>query len=546
MAKTKTELDLRLFDDTIEQDAEYAVTDIQPFSDLDDLKIDFDAPTNYATLENNQWRLDGTMSLFPVDMTELKYGYWSQSQSDENRNINVGFVIDFTEPHSSIGITFIFYAGDYATDINIKWYDASDVLILDETYTNDRNICYIDEEVSNYQRIEIEFLKNNKAGHYIKIQEIGFGADILFTDEDIQTCSIVEELDSISEEISINKMDASVFIKDTEYINKIYKLLTEQQKIIAYEYVDEAKQEMGTFYLKSRSNPNENTIKFSTEDILSALSSQTYYGGMVNDTFENVISSIMSDFGTTLYEISDELKTLNVKGYLPVSDYRRAIQLLAFAVNAVVDCSRSKKIKFYKLSTTNPQSVDNSRYFLGSGQSELDRVTGVSLNIKSYTAESISEEIYNVEHTSGTYIAVFTDPFTNLSIQNGTIIESNENYAKFSTSGGTVIISGKPYKVSVQNFLIETDNLPVNVTKNVLEFENSILWDGEQNAQNLYNKSINLNERSVRILLNTEKVGDYVEVDALYNEKIKGYINSVTVDMTGGFIGQAKINGVIV
>lgn len=545
MPKTKTEINLRLFDETALIDSTYSAVDIQPFANLDDLKIPFDPPVNYATLENDQWILDGTMDLFPVNMESMKFGYWSQTQADANKMLNVVFDIDFESTHSTIGITILFYEDEYSSLINIEWYDINDDLITSKDFVNDKRVFFADQSVDDYKRIKITFKEMNKAGHYVKVSEIGFGADILFTDEDIQSCKIIEELNPISDELSINKMNSNIFIQDSEYISRIYKVLQDQQKLIVYEYVNDVKKEMGSFYLTTRNNPNENTIKFESEDIIGSLASRTYMGGAINDTFENVIDAIMIEYGTDLYDISDDLKSLNVTGYIPITDYRRAIQIVAFAVNAVVDCSRTDKIKFYKLSTNNPQTVDKNRFFIGSSQIELPRVTGVSLLLKSYSIDAAISQIYNVVHSAGTYVATFSEPFANLLIQNGTIIESSVNHVKFSTTGGNVIITGNPYNVSNQTFLIETPNLPLSINKNVVEFENTVIWDGQQNVQNLYDRLTKLTERNVRMVLESESVGNFVEISALYDKVIDGYVESVEIDLTGGFVGQFKIGGVI-
>jgi len=546
MAKTRAEVNLRLFDASALIDAEYTAPDIQPFSDLDDLKVDFDPPYDYATLEPNQWMLDGSMKIFPDDMSTIEVGYWSLSQSDALMALNVPMSINFDNTHSTIGITFIFYPGDYATDIDISWYDASDDLIIAKNFLNDRNVFFADEAVIDYKRVEVVFNKNNKAEHYIKLSQIGFGADIIFTEDDIKQCQIVEELNTVSNEISINTMTLNVLIRDSDYISKIYKVLQDQQKLITSEYVNDVKKEMGTFYLKTRKNPNENSIQFTCEDFLGVMANETYLGGIVNDTVENILNNIFGTYGTSLFTISDDIKNLVVSGYIPITDYRRAIQLVAFSVNAVVDCSRSNKVNIYRLSTISPQDVDKSRYFRGSSQQELKKVTGASLNLQSYTVGSGTTEVYKVTHIAGTYQALFNAPFTSLSISGGSIDSSGDNYVIFTTTGGLVTITGTPYNISNQVFLIEKPNILPTETENTIKFQNSLLWDGIQNLQYIYDHLINLNERKVKLLLETEKAGNFVSVDALYGEKIEGYVESMKIDLSGGFIGETTIVGVIV
>ena len=545
MAKTSTQINLKLYDLTAQTDAEYTAADKQTFVDIADLNNDFDAPVNYATLEPDQWRLDGTMDLFPDDMTTLQYGLWSLSRSNGSNVISVELDIDFDSVHSSIGLSFEFYPQEYATEVYVEWYDALDALITSGTYTNDKTDMFVDESVVDYKRIYVEFKKLNKSGYYLKLKKVGYGANILFDDSSIKTCTVLEELNPTSDEISINRMSTTILLKDSDYILKIYQVLEEQQQLVVTETVNEIDKDMGTFYLKSKSNPNENTINFETQDLLGLMSNSTYYGGMVNDTVENIIDDIMADFGTTLYTISTDIKDLVVVGHIPVSDHRRAIQLVAFAVNAVVDCSRSNKINLYSLPTTLPGELTNDRYFIGGSQEEEERVTDVQLDLSSYTADVTTKEAYKVTHTSGTYVALFNEPFSGLSISGGTIISSNANYAEFSTTGATVTITGYPYIKSTQTYVVSTPSLPVTTVRRRLKFANTLIWDGAQNVQSIYDKSIDLINRKVKILLENEKAGDFIEVDALYNQTINGYIEKLNIDLTGGFLGEAEIVGTL-
>lgn len=545
MAITKAEVNLRLFDDTALTDAAYSSANAQPFIDFADLKLDFNPPVNRATLEKNQWSLDGSKALLPDDLSALQYGFWSQNQSDISKNINVPLSINFDNTHTSIGLTLFFYEGDYATDIDISWFDASDNLIVTRNFINDREEFFADEAVANYKRIEITFNANNKVGHYIKISHIVFGADVFFKNKDIQTCKILEEIDPVTNKISINTMKVKVFLRDTDYIQAIYKVLQDQQQLIAAEYVNGVKKPLGTFYLTDRVNENENEIQFSSEDLIGSLRSQTYLGGMIDTTFENAVNALMADFGTSAYTISDELKPLNVKGYIPVVSHRRALQLLAFAVNAVVDCSRSDKINIFRLDTTLPQALTKDRYFVGGSQKELEKITSVQLNVKSYDQGIETIEAYKVTHVAGTYVAFFNEPLGNLTIINGTILNSNVNYAEFSTTGGEVVINGDRFNESIQLFVKDTPNLAAGVTRKRLKFENTILWDGNLNVDYLYNQSVDQTERNVSLLLQDESAANYLEVDGLYDKKIRGYATRLNIDLANGFIADTTIKGVI-
>lgn len=545
MPKTSAEVILKLVDQTAEDDATYSSTDIQPFVDLADLKIDFTEPIEYATLELDNWALDGTKIMMPDDMTTLAYGYWSLSQALNDLSINVPFEITFGSVHSTIGIVIEFYQNTpYPTDIDVTWYDAGDQVIVSKNFTNNGSTFFADQSVENYKRIVINFNAMSSPITYVKIKEFGFGASISFSGNDLKECQVVEELSSTSEELSINTLSLRVFIKDTDYIQSIYQVLQDQQKLIAYEYVDGAKKDMGTFYLKTRSNPSDNEIVFAAEDLIGVMDQETYLGGIINDTVQNIIDAIMSDFGTNLYSVAPEIANLTVSGYLPVSTYRQAIQRVAFAVNAVVDCSRTDIINIYRLPTANPEVINKTDYFVGHNQKELEKFTASVLSISSYEVSTDTVEVYNVTHTSGSYRAIFSEPVTNLVITGATLDNSGENFAEFTTAGGVVTITGNPYNVSNQIFRKEQTNIPLNVKKKDANFQNTVLWDGQLNVDYLFTRVIDMVEKTASIILTDQQAGSFVQIESLYDKMIEGYIESMEVDMTGGFIGETKVVGV--
>jgi len=107
-------------------------------------------------------------------------------------------------------------------------------------------------------------------------------------------------------------------------------------------------------------------------------------------------------------------------------------------------------------------------------------------------------------------------------------------------------MTGIKYNISIQNFVISAQNLAATVTRRQAKYENTVIWDGVQNAQYVFDRNVNLNQRDVKILLSDEKAGSYLEVDALYDEKIDGYVTQMSIDLSKGFTGSAKIEGVIV
>jgi len=148
--------------------------------------------------------------------------------------------------------------------------------------------------------------------------------------------------------------------------------------------------DMGTFYLDKWQNEKNKIMKFKAIDLIGVIDKTTFYGGMYKDkTVDEVVKEIMTSAGLEKddYEIEERLKNIKLNGYIPICSHRAALQQVAFVICAVVDCSRSSKIKIYSLQSKTekiPISKD-ADIFQGTRKTEQSEVvTGVSLVLHTY------------------------------------------------------------------------------------------------------------------------------------------------------------------
>ena len=154
--KTKTQIEFGFIDVTAKSDSQLSITDKQDFVDLEDLKQDDIEETKYATLERNQFALDGTFELMPENLDNMCL--WSSSMSNDAGIFERPPVltINFTEPHSSLGLTFLFSkAGDYCSHLNITYYDKDNQLINDSDFYPDDYQYVCNNIVENYQKYHL-------------------------------------------------------------------------------------------------------------------------------------------------------------------------------------------------------------------------------------------------------------------------------------------------------------------------------------------------------------------------------------------------------
>lgn len=218
MAKTKTSIKFGLVDVTAKEDSQLNVNDKQEFVDLLDLKKEELEEIKYGTCEKNQFALDGSFELMPEKLNNM--GWWSNQMSDENGNFTTPLTmeINFTKPHSSLGLTFVFSkAKDYCNHLNLKFYGAEEQLLSDKDF-NPNDFYYVcNNIVENYTKIVITFYSTNNPYRYLKLYQIIYGAIKIFEGDNLISANILEEVDLLSSEVSINTLDFTVYSEEDEF-----------------------------------------------------------------------------------------------------------------------------------------------------------------------------------------------------------------------------------------------------------------------------------------------------------------------------------------
>ncbi len=553
--KTKTSIEFGLVDVTAKQDGTFTTTDKQDFIDLTQLKRDSLEVRKLATLEKDFFRLDGTFELFPDTPQNYDFGLWSKIMSGENGEFETPIIltIDFTENHSSLGLTFTFYepTEDYCNNLNVKWYDGTNTLLSDMDFTPDKAIYFADNKIENYKKIVITFYGTNKPYRYLKLSQIAFGQIKVFDSNDLISANILEEVDPISAELRINTLDFVLHNKNAEFsiINPsgIYALLQERQPLTAYEYLDGLKKNMGTFYLDDWQNESESTFSMSAIDLIGVIDGTDFKGGIYTNVNAGVIINEIMTSANADYEIDTSLSLIKLSGYIPICTHREALQQVAFVIGGIVDCSRSNKIKIYKAPAESSVTISYSRKLQGHKVKLKTLVTGVEVTSHNYVASTETVELFKNNLSVGTHEITFNEPVHSLSITGATIGKSGANYAVINvTVAGQIILSGKKYIDNTKVVGVYNPNLPAGEKTNIVSVKKATLISDSNAsivAQRLYDYYQNRLEDEGRIILRDEKCGDLVVLDSLHEQQIQGYIEKLDINLTGGFIANATIVG---
>ena len=119
-------------------------------------------------------------------------------------------------------------------------------------------------------------------------------------------------------------------------------------------------------------------------------------------------------------------------------------------------------------------------------------------------------------------------------------------YAKVNvTTKGNVKIEGYEYYhvTKVYESKIEVKD---NDKENILQVTDATLIS-DNNAQEVADRILNYYQNtykmSVEFKIDDESISDTAIVDTLYNQKLKGNIKKMDIDLTGGFIASSTIIG---
>lgn len=390
--------------------------------------------------------LDGTATAFPSVPEQANLGLWSERISnddglfvDENGN-EEPIVLTLTSEgqYSSQGFTFTFdtYNQIYPTHINIKWYRNGEIIRDENEEPQDKNFYpdnafyFCRNKVENYNKLVITFYSLNMPKNRLKLRVIDYGYGTFFYGDELRGVKLIQEIDPISTQISINTADFTLDSKtDMEYSFQA------KQPLSVY-FNGELK---ATTFVKKSTRKAKRLWSIQSEDYIGLLDSIPYYGGIY--TNKNAVE-LLTDIFTVAkvpYSIDDVFADAVVTGYIPYTTCRDALMQVAFAIQAVVDTSNSEVVKVFALEDDVKQTVPLNRIMQGQNFADEETVTGVEVAVHSYTKGEELIELFNNNETGQVgenILVVFPDPCHSLKISsNGEIVSSGANYAILNVTG---------------------------------------------------------------------------------------------------------------
>ena len=286
-------------------------------------------------------------------------------------------------------------------------------------------------------------------------------------------------------------------------------------------------------------------------DAVGYLDTVTYREGTVLDhaRAKDVIDSVMAAAGWTDYVVDDNIADMELVGYLKKQTCRNALKEICFALGAQATCSRSDVITIRQPDRYIATYVGPDRKFIGKTQVALgDYVAQVSVSLPNYTLSAEPKSVYKAAVDPGTYAVDFSAPIDPTSIQatGGEVSNVHEGYCTLTVkAAGECEITAKTY--TSQNFTLtqDVDSLDAGQTAVTKKYTAALYCPSQiykvmKQLLSYYQLRKTL---QMTYLLDKEIAGKWVGVTDTENQVSSALIKEQTIDLTGGFIAQAKCVG---
>lgn len=311
------------------------------------------------------------------------------------------------------------------------------------------------------------------------------------------------------------------------------------------------------FYMSTIKRVSKWFFAISCVSAVGLLDTITHYGGLyTGQTFSAVVASITG--GAIRYTVASNVANLRVYGWLPVASCRDNLRQLLFASGVALKKDSGGNVAFELLNSSVPLQIPDSRIMLDGNVEYPASVSEAVVVEHAFFSTSLDETVtlYDGDAVAGTFVTpggvlrsgilvTFDEPAYSLSASGVSILESGVNYAVLS-GGGHAILTGKKYTHTTREVKKTIASGSANMVgeKNAARVENATLvtaLNSEVVADRIagyYSSTRTLNQK---ILVNSERPGDFISLHDPFGESEKGIIASMDINVSGTLLADTKI-----
>jgi len=555
--RTYTEIKHQLVDPTAKADVSYAMPDKLAASDLADIgdNLYVVEAADRATLEPNQWVLDGTKRAAPDDASSITWGAVTGTRTDDTTRafaVPPVLTLTFGTVHTVPGLTFTFAGDAYPAELQVDWY-YNTALLATETYNPTGMLFSLAQLVEDFNKIVITFTETSLPGRRVKIAELDYGQIVVWSKGKLRTASIASEVNPTGAEILIDTLDFSV-IETSEMFNMlnpqgVYVALQKKQQLIVTEYLDGVAIAMGTFYLDTWENTSPVSSHFTAYSILGVFQEQQYTPAtMLAGTAASVaFAAVFAAAGWTDYTIDATVGAELLYGYPPAGTVRQALQHLCVATRSTCKATRAGGVAIVRLpNATVAKPIEKNRKQGGLTMAQRTLKNSVAVTAYAFTLDTTTSALYKATLAAGTYDVQLSTPAATLTITGATIVSSSLLAARITVAApGVVTITGYKYTPQTSSWVYEAPDLTA-ATRSQATVPGVFLISAENAAavaQFIYEDYQRRILQGFTLTVEDEDLGDNVDVDTMLNARKTGVITTMNINLTGGFLAETVVRG---
>lgn len=306
----------------------------------------------YATLERNFTKVDGSMRFLPREDLDVIYhdtGIVSESTLETEE---FALLVNFGSEEISFKGFSIDFGYNYPTAFKIATNNGKRLNITN----NDKSLWVTDETFDKVRGVTILVRKMKYDGCRVRIKSLQFGLGLVYGNEYVLDSSLESYVSPISADIP--QIDFMVKLKnDDKYFNvdnsksAINYFETGQQLSVMYGYKlpdsNEVEWVKGGQLVCTEWESDDNTATIRGTDLLRGLDREYSMGqySSVGVSYYDVLTSLFREMGIKKYYIEPRLRLLKLKNPIPRVKLKEAIQLLANACRCTVSQSRWGEIQ---------------------------------------------------------------------------------------------------------------------------------------------------------------------------------------------------------
>lgn len=290
----------------------------------------------YATLEQNYMRVDGSMYFLP----KVNSGLYQLKSSPITTKDFLGRIrIDFPREFSIKGLTLKFG----------RYYPTKFQIVTEQkelSYDNELEEFTTSDVLGDTTYIEIIPLVMVGGQQRFRLEKVVMGVGLTYTNNDMVSSSFEEFLNGVSNEIPYQKFNLSILDNNNVYnvddSNSFINFLEAGQKItLSYGItLDDGQVEwmQKSSMLLSDWKSQRNKMSFSATDIFATMEDEYDKGNKIYDrTAYTEALNILQDFGLEPdeYVIDDCLRDITLHNPMPKQPHRECLQLLCNATRCV-------------------------------------------------------------------------------------------------------------------------------------------------------------------------------------------------------------------